>query len=700
MNLQLFTAYSVWFLPLCVLAGVLYAGVLYFRERRIRDAVPAPWLRWLMAVLRAVVVSVLAAFLLSPYLKSRFHETQKPIVVIAQDNSSSILQDLPDTAAYNSSLRDLRKTLEKTYDVRDYTFGDKLQEGLVLNYNERSTGISDALNGINNLYKHLNVGAVILASDGIYNTGSNPAYVKDETGAPIYSIALGDTIPKKDIRIARVLCNKIVYLGDRFTIGSDIEADFCKGETTPIALSEIVKGDTHSIATQKLSIDADTWSQSLTWTVTPDAPGIRHYRLRIPPLDNEVTTDNNVEDIYVEVLDARQKILLLANAPHPDIAAIRRAIESNRNYQVDVRMASGFRGSAAGYDLVILHDLPSLENPVSNVISTAREKNTPLFFILGDETSRNALNNVQTLVDLSGGGKASNEITAATDPDFNLFTLDQKSLATFPKLPALLSPYGTYTTSPASQVLLYQKIGQVTTKYPLLLYSLPGAQKTAVLCAENIWKWCLYDYVLNKNQDATNELIGKTIQYLAAKTDKKQFRAYTAKNIFNENEPVLLSAELYNDSYELVNAPDVSVTITDEAGKDYNFQFSRQGNAYDLNAGFFPSGSYRFTAQVSYNGKKLSDNGAFSIAPVHLEALHTTADHKLLNRIAVQSGGTMIYPQQIDQLPALIAQNAAAKPVLREVTRTESLIDLKWIFFTLLTLLAAEWFIRKFMGGY
>jgi hypothetical protein len=34
------------------------------------------------------------------------------------------------------------------------------------------------------------------------------------------------------------------------------------------------------------------------------------------------------------VLDARQKILLLYDGPHPDISTIKQSIESNRNFEV------------------------------------------------------------------------------------------------------------------------------------------------------------------------------------------------------------------------------------------------------------------------------------------------------------------------------------------------------------------------------
>ena len=57
---------------------------------------------------------------------------------------------------------------------------------------------------VQDLYSNQNVGAVILASDGIYNEGSNPLYANFELNAPIHVIALGDTVPSRDVILKRV----------------------------------------------------------------------------------------------------------------------------------------------------------------------------------------------------------------------------------------------------------------------------------------------------------------------------------------------------------------------------------------------------------------------------------------------------------------------------------------------------------------
>ena len=63
-----------------------------------------------------------------------------------------------------------------------------------------------------------------LASDGMYNKGSNPLY-SNNSSIPIHVIGLGDTTILQDIRIANVKNNDIVFLGNSFISDIYIESD-------------------------------------------------------------------------------------------------------------------------------------------------------------------------------------------------------------------------------------------------------------------------------------------------------------------------------------------------------------------------------------------------------------------------------------------------------------------------------------------
>jgi hypothetical protein len=59
-----------------------------------------------------------------------------------------------------------------------------------------------------------------------------------------------------------------------------------------------------------------------------------------------------------------------------------------------------------------------------------------------------------------------------------------------------------------------------------------------------------------------------------------------------------------------------------------------------------------------------------------------------------------VYPKNIAGIADQIEARGSVKPVLYSSLRAFSLINLKWIFGLLLLWLSAEWFLRKFLGGY
>ncbi|HCK21360.1 MAG TPA: hypothetical protein DHW15_04130 [Bacteroidetes bacterium] len=60
----------------------------------------------------------------------------------------------------------------------------------------------------------------------------------------------------------------------------------------------------------------------------------------------------------------------------------------------------------------------------------------------------------------------------------------------------------------------------------------------------------------------------------------------------------------------------------------------------------------------------------------------------------------MYYPDQLDSMATALLNSPYATPVLEERIRTRSVLNLGWILFCIVGLLAIEWFLRKWSGGY
>ena len=691
--------YPTWYLLLCGVLGIAYALLLYYRSAAFRHK--AGWIAPVLGVARALTVATLAVLLLGPVLRSLLTETQKPVVVLAQDVSESVTTGLDSTARrdYVRRFGQLRDRLAEQYEVKTYAFGDAVRETDDLDFTDKATNTSDLLTQLYDLYSNQNLGAVILASDGIYNQGSNPVYAGTQLTAPIYTVALGDTVPRRDLILKRVFYNKIAYLGDRFSVQVDVAAQNAAGANTSLRVRKVGAGG-QVLQRQSIAIDRNDFFTTAELVLDASAPGVQRYRVSVTAIQGEETTVNNVQDIFVDVLDARQKILLLAHSPHPDLGALKQTIESNKNYEVTVAYRDKLKRPVSDFDFVVFHQLPAVGSDVSALLAQLDQRKTPRLFVVGSQTDLAALNRVQSLITIQAqGGGSTNDVQGTVAGDFNLFTLDPLIAQQLPNFSPIQVPFGKFTAAANAQPLLYQRIGKVDTEYPLLVLGETDQTKVGVLAGENVWRWRLFDFLQHENHQLTNELLRKVVQYLTVKEDRRRFRVSVANNIFDENEAVLLDAELYNNNYELINDEDVTLTVTNEEGQEFNFAFNRNGNAYSLNAGIFPVGNYRYTGRVTLNGEALTAGGQFSVQPVQLERYETTADHGLLRLLSERFAGALYYPDQLTALGDRLIDNPI-KPVLYQTAKTREVIHLRWLFFLLLGLLSLEWFARRFYGEY
>lgn len=655
-----------------------------------------------MAGFRFLGVTILAILLLSPFIRTRNTQKFKPVVAIINDNSESVKNGLHgDSAAFKKKLNELSDKLGDKYEVVQFNAGDRLQRGIDFSYTDKSTDLSGAVEEINDLYYNQNLGAVVIASDGVYNKGINPVYTAAKASYSVYTIALGDTTIQKDQKLSNAYHNKIAYLNDQFSLRVDVEQNNLAGKNVKLNVYEIETGaEPKLIQGKDIAYSSDNYYQTFDFVLPANKVGIAHYRIALSNLEGEVTYKNNVRDVFIEVLDGRQKILLVANSPHPDIAAFKAAIESNKNYQLDVEFAETFGKRLNDYNLVILHQLPSAGNKIQSILKEAKDLKKPLLFVVGSQTWLPDFEKAQNALVIKGNADKFNDVTGTMAKGFSLFTLSDKTIQTLPKFPPFSCFFAQYTTNPSCKVLLNQKINSVETDYPLWVFNETGEEKVGIIAGEGLWRWRLYDYLMNKNQDATNELINKTVQYLSVKADKRPFRVNALKNIFQDNEAVTFEAQLYNANYELINSAEVEMKIKGEDGKSYDYKFNKTENAYNLNAGFLPVGNYSYMASVKFGNGTYTAGGKFSVSPLQLEEMRTRADHQVLYQLASQHNGSMHYLNDMEKIADEIDAKNQLKPVLYDTFVTESAINLKWIFFVLLLLVSAEWITRKYLGGY
>lgn len=684
--------YPSWYLTLCLLLGAVYALFLYLGDKKFTEQ--KSWLPYLLALARGTVISGLAILLLAPILRSLTQEVKRPIVVVAQDVSKSMPSDQP----VKDQLASMMESLGEAYDVVPLSFGSGVTDGLSDTLSSESTDLSKILAYIDDNYADQNLGAVVLATDGIYNEGRDPRYV---TGAslPLYSIAYGDTSKRRDISIKNVYSNRIAYLGDKFVVQVDVQAFNAAAASTQVSVSKVVDGTPRRLDRQAVSIDDNDYFKTLDFTLDADQPGVVRYRVAASTISDEVSTTNNYKDFYVDVLDSRKRILIVAAAPHPDLAAIKSILTGKKNYEVEIAYADRLPDNVAQYNLAILHNLPSDRYDVAPLVLQLEQRRIPRLYVLGSQTAVRSFNDQQAVVSIVGGNNV-DDVQAVLRPAFSGYILDQQVLNKLTNYPPLVAPFGEYRAAGPTQVVFNQRIKTVDTDYPLLAYAERSGVRTGVLAGEGIWRWRLFNYMKDKNYETVDEFLSKAVQYLLVKDDKRKFRATVNKSIYKETESIIVEAQLFNDSYEQVNDADVFVKVIAEDGKAYDYTMSKTTTYYSLDAGLFAPGTYRYVASVTVSGKTLTQEGRFSVKEVQLESYDLTARHDVLAQLSDDSGAKMYYPSQIGELETYLTETNKLKPVLYDSIETQSVLNFKWLFFVLFGLLVIEWFCRRYFGYY
>jgi hypothetical protein len=689
--LGLVSEYPFWFILLCLVLGAIYAFALYFRDR---NRSLEPWLRRLLAALRFLSVSLIAFLIFAPLIRRNVVNIEKPLIILGLDQSASII--LSKDSVFNRNelvpgLQQLKQRLEKRYEVKTFSFGDRVQTGFSDSFADRQTDMASFFSDIENLYFNRNVGAVIIATDGIFNKGTDPVYAARNLRVPVFTIPLGDTSVKKDVIVKKVVVNKTVFKGDRFPAEILLEINKCNGSAIPLTVTTSGR----QVFNHQVKASGEKSVSRIPLMLEAKESGILHFTVLADPVEGEINNTNNRLDFFVEVLDARQKVALLHSSPHPDIAAIRQALENSGRFEVTLLNAEVPGFNPASYDLVIFYQLPSLKGmpDISKIIETT----TSLLFIVGSQTDINAFNNLKSGLIINSNKPSFSDVQPVYNEGFTSFTLSPDEIANLRDFPPLLSPFGVFQYGPLSSPMLFQKMGNIPTRTPLLLFVQMPGKKTGFITGENIWRWRIADYVKNSSHDAFDALITKTVQYLTVEDDKSFFRIRISPKM-EENEPLTIGAELYNGSYEPVNTPDVNIVITDEKKNSFPFTFSRTESQYMLNAGFFPPGTYQYTATTMLGNETYRRTGTFIIAAVNIESLNLIADHRMLQRLAGAHGGSMISVEEI----GILADKLEARDDIHSVSITQkrytNLIGNPWLFIAILALLTAEWILRRRNG--
>ncbi|WP_424962233.1 hypothetical protein [Ekhidna sp.] len=667
--------YSGWWVLLIVL---LAAGLSYFLYTKKN----VPWgirENWILAIIRFLGILGILLLLLSPSVRNVTNTVKKPVIGIALDNSESVVERGVEGDKILEAVERIETTLKGAdMETTVVTFSDSLF------FNAPTTSLSDLIDKTEQNLKDENLAALVIVTDGIYNRGSSPLYKSYIT--PVFTLGLGDTIPPKDISISRTLYNSVTFKGNETPIRLEVSQQGYDNRQVSVQLSE---GGT---LIEERKIRLRNVIEEVEFIVKSEEEGLRHLVANISPLQEESTVENNQSNVFMEVIDGRQKVLFVASSPHPDIKAIRSSLEATGNYDTEVYIPEIQDEKPNDiYDVVVFHGAFT-----AGVQFIPKEK-PGVWYILSNESSITSVNKALPYINIERRGSQPDKVVGSFNQNFSKFKIEDA--AVFEEYPPIEVPFGNYTLSGPTEIVMYQQLGSVKTQKPLMAVYDDGSQKSAVLLGQDIWKWKLQEAAIHKDATHFENLITKTIQFLSVKNDKKQFRFDVRESSYLDSEPALFDVEVYNDIYERTYGNDIAINITSENGESQGFNFTDSEYNSTFRAPILSQGIYRYQARVNVGDKTLTDQGEFSIQDVNPEYLNLTANHRLLKNISKKTGGSYVHINDLEKLISEI-QNRGFKSIIKSDEELVPLYRAWWWYLIIFMLFSTEWLLRKYWGGY
>jgi hypothetical protein len=383
------------FLPLLLLALLLGYVVLMYR-RDGRELSPAR--RTLLIILRGALLVGLLLVYLEPQWRTERELVRNSQVHLLLDTSLSMGLSDEQSATGTSPSRavlveralassDLLERLRAEHDVAIWTFDQDLRKVATL---PKSTGaaptseqaqaetidwptvldpvgtetrLGQSLRQLVNDERAAPVSAVLLVTDGGQNAGAGPAAAEElaaDLKLPIYPIGIGSDRRPVNVRISDLQAPARAYPGDSYTVTAYIQAQGLEGQeiTAELYSRPADHADADNQAeprregSQQVFLPADGQTLAIKFDITPQENGRRELELKLVAPADDLLPGDNVQQADVEVVDRKNKVLLIAGGPSREYQFVRNQLHRDRYVEVDVWLQTAQSGVAQDAHLV------------------------------------------------------------------------------------------------------------------------------------------------------------------------------------------------------------------------------------------------------------------------------------------------------------------------------------------------------------
>ena len=667
----------IWFIIAFVLSCSLGYYQYYYRVKKPTKV------NFLLVIIRSLVFFLLMLVLLNPSITKESIINQKAKLSVLVDNSSSITFFKKDSLVH-AILQNFKthKKLNKRFDINYYSFGNLFQQSDSFSFDENQTDISMPLERISKIQKNAS-NAIVLLSDGNQTIGNDYQYtsLKD----PVFPIIIGDTTEYQDVKIAQINVNRYSFINNQFPVESILQYE----GTQTIKLRYSLENNGKIIFSKRINFSEKNNSHILKTFIKATKEGTNFFTSKVEYLENEKNIVNNSKNFSVEVIDKQSEVLIISSFYHPDLGALKKAIESDKQRKVTIKIVDNKNIQLNKYQLVVLYQ-PN--NKFNIIIDQLNSSKSSFMLITGSKTDWLFLNNKS----LGINKKNINQLENYSARFYNGFlNFSQKNIG-FENFPPMIDYYGETTVSIPHQTLLYQSINGFSSQNPLLATANHNNQKKVFLFGEGIWKWRSSSFLKNNSFQYFDEFIGNLVQYASNKKIRNRLDLDITP-YYNANSSIQIGAFYVDENYQFDDRATLLFTIKNKDSKNKKiFPFSLSGTSYQLELTSLEAGEYEYTIEV--DGQNISKKGTFKVKEFLVEEQFTNANSSKLELLAQKTTGKLYFEDKHRLVINDLVTDNRFSTIQKSKKSIDKLVNWQWIMLLIIGLLSLEWFIRKYIG--
>lgn len=213
--------------------------------------------------------------------------------------------------------------------------------------------LGDALKSILDRELGSPLAAVVVVTDGRSNAGLDPKQtiaVGQHMRVPFYVIGVGSDRSPPNLQLAELDLPKRLYPGDRFSLTALVGSSGFAGEQVTVQVlagAEDAEPESMAIeAEQQIDIPGDGSLAPANFELDPKAVGEWQYAVRVLPLTGEANADDNLRSKVIEVVERKNRVLIVAGGPSREYQFVRNLLYRDRDVESHVLLQTGTERSS------------------------------------------------------------------------------------------------------------------------------------------------------------------------------------------------------------------------------------------------------------------------------------------------------------------------------------------------------------------